>query len=136
MKIFKKTEEVHSEECGIVDELRQKIAEGAMPAAAEKVALEELSVLSRISPSSAEYTIGITYIDYLVGLPWNKRTEDNLDLKRAEAILNEDHYGQEKTKERILEHLAVKALRRNRKPNVLVVDDEEIVRQNLSHLLG
>lgn len=113
MKIFKKTEDHRPEGHGIIEELKRKIAEAGMPPAAEKVALEELFTLSRISPSSAEYTIGITYIDYLVGLPWNKRTEDNLDLTRAEAVLNEDHYGQEKTKDRILEHLAVKALRCN-----------------------
>jgi ATP-dependent Lon protease len=91
--------------------------------------------LSRISPSSAEYTIGITYIDYLVSLPWNRKTEDNLDIVRAERILNENHYGLDKIKERIMEHLAIKVLMMNKKARVLVIDDEEIARKNLEHIL-
>ena len=55
-----------------------------MPAPVQKIAEQELDLLTRISPASAEYTIGITYIDYLVSLPWNKKTEDNLDIVRAE----------------------------------------------------
>ena len=82
----------------------------------ERIAEQELAVLSRISPSTAEYTIGVTYIDYLISLPWNTKTEDNLDIARAERILNENHFGLNKIKERVMEHLAVKVLMMNRKP--------------------
>lgn len=85
-----------------------------MPGQVEKIAGQELSILAKISPATAEYTIGITYIDYLVCLPWNKKTEDNLDLVRAERILNENHYGLRTIKERVLEHLAVKVLMMNK----------------------
>jgi ATP-dependent Lon protease len=68
-------------------------------------------------------------------MPWNRRTEDILDIELAERILDEEHYGLKNIKERILEHLAVKKLKMNRKPQVLVVDDEEIVRRNMSHIL-
>src|SRR5512140_1133474 len=101
MKFFKTTEDSHQE--FIIDELRQKIALANMPAPVAKIAGQELDVLAKISPSSAEYTIGLTYIDYLVSLPWNKKTEDNLDLARAGRILNENHFGLTGIKERIME---------------------------------
>lgn len=106
-----------------------------MPPPVAKISEQELELLTRISPSSAEYTIGITYIDYLVSLPWNKKTEDNLDIVRAERILNENHYGLDKIKERIMEHLAIKVLMMNKKARILVIDDEEIARKNLAHIL-
>ncbi|MBZ0156565.1 MAG: response regulator [Alphaproteobacteria bacterium] len=134
MKFFRKSEEDEQE--AVLDELRQKIADAKMPPEVEKVALQELETLSKISPSASEYTIGLTYIDYLVSLPWNRRTEDTLDLNRAERILNEGHYGLYAVKERILEHMAVKVLVANRKPRLLIVDDEEIARKNLFHVLS
>jgi ATP-dependent Lon protease len=134
MKFFKTMEDSHQD--FIIGELRQKISLANMPPAVAKIAGREIDVLARISPSSAEYTIGLTYIDYLVSLPWNKKTEDNLDLVRAERILNENHYGLNTIKERIMEHLAVKVLMMNRKARLLVVDDEEIARKNLAHVLG
>jgi ATP-dependent Lon protease len=106
-----------------------------MPPPVAKIAEQELDLLTRISSSSAEYTIGITYVDYLVSLPWNRKTEDNLDIVRAERILNENHYGLDKIKERIMEHLAIKVLLMNKKARVLVIDDEEIARKNLAHIL-
>jgi ATP-dependent Lon protease len=133
MKFFKKSEDNQQE--FIIGELRQKIYSAKMPASVEKIAEQELAILTKISPSTAEYTIGITYIDYLVSLPWNKKTEDNLDIARAERILNENHYGLNKIKERVMEHLAVKVLMMNRKARLLVVDDEEIARKNLAHVL-
>ncbi len=126
MKFFKKSEDDQQE--NIIDELRQKTAAARMPEAVQKITEQELDTLCRISPSSAEYTIGITYVDYLLSLPWNKKTEDNLDIARAERILNEHHYGLAKIKERVLEHLAVKVLIMSRKARILVVDDEEIAR--------
>ncbi len=91
MKFFKKSGESQQE--FIIGELRQKIALANMPQAVSKIADQELDILSKISPSSSEYTIGYTYVDYLVSLPWNRRTEDNLDINRASLILHENHYG-------------------------------------------
>jgi len=133
MKFFKKSGDNQYEL--IIDELRQKISSASMPGPVKKIADQELSILAKISPSSAEYTIGVTYIDYLACLPWNKKTEDNLDLSRAERILNENHYGLSSIKERVLEHLAVKVLRMSKKARILIVDDEEIARKNLAHVL-
>ena len=133
MKFFKKSEDDHLE--SIAGELRQKISAARMPDAVRKIAEQELDVIARISPSAAEYTIGITYLDYLLSLPWNKGTEDNLDLGRAERILSENHYGLSTIKERVLEHLAVKVLIMSKKARVLIVDDEEIARKNLAHVL-
>ena len=133
MKFFQKSEDSHQE--FIIEELRQKISAAAMPNPVRKIAEQELELLTRISPSAAEYTIGITYIDYLVSLPWNKKTEDNLDIVRAERVLNENHCGLNRIKERIMEHLAIKVLMMNRKARVLVVDDEEIARKNIAHIL-
>src|SRR5208337_2266142 len=113
----------------------ESIASAHMPPRVEKVAIHELEGLSRISPSTTEYSIGTTYIDYLASLPWNKKTEDSIDLAYAKAILDKNHYGLPAIKERILEHLAVKSLIMNRKPRVLVVDDEEVARKNVSHIL-
>jgi len=133
MSIFKKSEE--RLQTAVIGDLRQMIASSKMPPHVQQIANKELELLSKTSPTTAEYTIGLNYIDYLVSLPWNKKTEDNLDLERAERILNERHHGLQKVKERILEHLAVKILRTNKKPRVLVVDDEEIARKNLEHIL-
>ncbi len=106
-----------------------------MPSHVQQIAERELEMLSKTNPAAAEYTIGLTYIEYLVSLPWHKKTSDNLDLERAEKILDEGHYGLREVKERIIEHLAVKILVMNRKPTILIVDDEEIARNNLEHIL-
>lgn len=134
MKFFKKPEEDHQDTT--IDELRGKIASANMPSPVEQIAYKELDLLNKIGPATTEYTIGLSYIDYLVSLPWNKRTDDNLDLTRAEDILNQEHYGLQKIKERVLEHLAVRTLKMNRKPSILVVDDEEVARKNLAHVLS
>mgnify|MGYP001563647796 CR=1 FL=1 len=133
MSIFKKSED--KLQTATVEELRKTIASANMPSHVRQTANKELEMLSKIGPSTAEYTIGLTYIDYLNRLPWDKKTEDNLDLQRVEKILNERHYGLHKIKERILEHLAVKRLMTHRKNRILVVDDEEIALRNLEHCL-
>ncbi|NWG03192.1 MAG: endopeptidase La [Syntrophaceae bacterium] len=92
-------------------ELRDKVQHVGMPQKVEEIAYKEINRLERMNPISAEYTVSRTYLDYLITMPWNKRTEDNLDLTRAQVILNEDHYDLEKVKERILEFLAVKKLK-------------------------
>ena len=134
MKFFKSSNDDQQEV--IIEDLRKKVSLAKMPAAVQRIAEQELAVLSKINQSAAEYTIGVTYIDYLISLPWNLKTEDNLDILRAERILNENHFGLNRIKERVMEHLAVKVLMMNRKPRVLVVDDEEIARKNLAHVLA
>ena len=96
-----------------LDELREKIEKAGMPEEAEKEALREFRRLGRIPPASAEYTVGRTYLDWLVRVPWSKETEDKYDIPRAKEILEADHYDLEKVKDRILEFLAV----RERKPD-------------------
>jgi len=135
MKFFKKPEEPETLQEPLIDELKAKILQSGMPHQAELIALKELDMLARVSPSTSEYTIGLNYIEYLASLPWNRRTEDMLDIGRAEKMLNEHHYGLENIKERVLEYLAVKKLKKDRKPMILVVDDEEITRKNLRHAL-
>jgi ATP-dependent Lon protease len=94
-----------------IHELREKVRDAGMPQKVEEIAYKEINRLERMNPISAEYTVSRTYLDYLITMPWNKKTVDNLDLGRAQVILNEDHYNLEKVKERILEFLAVKKLK-------------------------
>jgi ATP-dependent Lon protease len=94
-----------------IDDLRQKIEAAGMTDEAKKEALRELDRLSRMSPAAAEYTVARTYLEWLVALPWSKETEDSLDLAAARAVLDEDHSGLDKVKDRILEYLAVKTIR-------------------------
>ncbi len=93
-----------------VEELKVKIKEANMPEHMEKIALKELTRYERIPTSSPENTNIRTYLDWLINLPWSKKTEDHLDVNHAEKILNEDHHGLEKVKERVLEYLAVQQL--------------------------
>jgi ATP-dependent Lon protease len=101
------------------EELKRSIKKADMPKEVEKVALKELRRMSRMSPGAAEYTVARTYLDWLIELPWNKSSEDNLDIKHAEAILEDDHYGLEKVKKRILEYLAVRKLKSDMKGPIL-----------------
>jgi len=94
-----------------LDELREKIEAAGMTEEAHKEAVRELDRLSKMPPAAAEYTVARTYLDWLVALPWSKQTTDNLDLNEARRVLDDDHSGLEKVKERILEYLAVKSMR-------------------------
>ncbi len=94
-----------------LDELREKIDAAQMTEEAKKEALRELDRLGKMPPAAAEYTVARTYLDWLIALPWSKQTTDLLDLAAARAILDEDHWGLEKVKDRILEYLAVKSMR-------------------------
>ncbi|NTV13487.1 MAG: endopeptidase La [Desulfobulbaceae bacterium] len=141
MRIFGKDKErdpPETETTGEIEleKLRQSIRLAALPAKVEEVALAELANLSRGNPAAAEYPIGLNYLNYLVSLPWHQTTPDNLDLQRAEQILNREHFGLTEIKERILEHLAVRILKSASRPKVLVVDDEKIARRNLEHVLS
>src|SRR3954469_10301479 len=93
-----------------INELREKVEQAGMPEDIKARAIKEVDRMSRIPSASPEVGVIRTYVDWLVGLPWNVTTEDNLDLKEAARILDEDHYGLEKIKERILEYLAVRSL--------------------------
>jgi len=98
-----------------VREFEEKIAAAGMPEEAEKEARRELDRLRKLPTAAAEYGVIRTYLDWLVSLPWQKATEDQLDIARARQILNEDHYDLEKVKDRILEYLAVRKLKAERK---------------------
>ncbi|MYK90160.1 MAG: AAA family ATPase, partial [Acidobacteria bacterium] len=93
-----------------IEELRQKVEAAGMPDASLKEALRELDRLSRMPVAAAEYTVSRTYIDWLIALPWNQRTEEKIDLARTRETLDGDHSGLEKAKDRILEYLAVRKL--------------------------
>ena len=98
-------------------ELEDKIKAAKMPEESEKVAMKELDRLSRIPTQSPEYNVSRTYIEWLADLPWSESTEDRIDLKEAKKILDEDHYGLDKVKERIIEYLAVRNLKQKKDPN-------------------
>ena len=102
-----------------IKELRKRIEEANLPEEVQKVAEKELDRLSRIPPAAAEYTVSRTYLDWLLDLPWSVSTEDNLDVKRARQVLDEDHYNLEKVKKRILEYLAVRQLKADMKGPIL-----------------
>ena len=93
-----------------IEDYRAKIEEKNLPEEARKEAERELDRLSRMHPSSAEYTVASTYLDWLTALPWHESTEDNLDITKARKILDQDHFGLIKAKKRILEYLAVRKL--------------------------
>jgi len=102
-----------------IDDYRAKIKEKNLPEEAAKEAERELDRLSRMHPSSAEYTVASTYLDWMTVLPWNESTKDNLDIKKARKVLDEDHYGLEKAKKRIIEYLAVRKLKPDSKGPIL-----------------
>jgi ATP-dependent Lon protease len=102
-----------------IEEYRAKIEERNLPREARKEAERELDRLSRMHPSSAEYTVASTYLDWITALPWHERTEDNVDIKKAQKILDDDHYGLEKPKKRIIEYLAVRKLKPESKGPIL-----------------
>jgi len=102
-----------------VDEYREKLAKKDLPEEAKKEADRELQRLDRMHPSSAEYTVASTYLDWILTLPWREGTEDNLDIRKARKVLEEDHYGLEKPKKRIIEYLAVRKLKSDAKGPIL-----------------
>ena len=102
-----------------IEDLEKKIEAAKMPEDARKAADKELDRLRMIPPESAEHTVVRTYLDWLVSLPWAVSTDDNLDIKNARKVLDEDHYDLEKVKERILEFLAVRKLKHDTKGPIL-----------------
>jgi ATP-dependent Lon protease len=104
---------------GEIAELTEKIELAGMPEHVKATALKELDRYEKVPSSSAESAVIRNYIDWLISLPWTKKTEDDLDIHKAERILNKDHYGLEKVKERVLEYLAVQQLTRSLKGPIL-----------------
>ncbi|HPF33842.1 MAG TPA: endopeptidase La [Candidatus Krumholzibacteria bacterium] len=94
-----------------VDDLRERLQAADLPEHVRDTAEKEVDRLARMSPGASEYTVSKTYIDWLLDLPWKVRSEDSLDIKRAEQVLERDHYGLEDVKERILDFLAVRKLK-------------------------
>jgi ATP-dependent Lon protease len=99
--------------------IREEIKKAKMPEEAESKAIEELNKLKKTPPMSPESTVIRNYLDWLVEVPWSKKTKDNLDIKHVQKILDEDHYGLEKPKQRIIEHIAVLNLVQNMKGQIL-----------------
>lgn len=135
MSFFRKTEDLRPEIPQELIDLRAQIDKARIPDSVRSVVLKELERLEKTDSSAAEYPVGINYIDYLVSLPWTVSTNDNLDLARASYILEKKHHGLPQVKERVLEYLAVRTLRTLRRFSVLVVDDEEMARSNIQHVL-
>ncbi len=129
MKAIQKELGEKDDQAAEIEDFRKKIDEAKMPEEAEKQARRELDRLSRLSTAAAEYGVIRTYLDWLVSLPWSKSTEDNLDISHAREILNTDHYGLEDVKDRILEFLAVRKLRLDRKDEVKEASKDLIRRE-------
>lgn len=119
LKAIKRELGEEDERTAEVNELRKRIEEAKMPDEVRDVALKELDRLAKMPPAAAEYTVSRTYLDWLIELPWNKFTEDNLDVPAAEKVLDEDHYDLEKVKKRILEYLAVRKLKNDMRGPIL-----------------
>jgi ATP-dependent Lon protease len=135
MVFFRKQEEQAPKAGQDLQDLRESLAKADFPEHVAAVAEKELERLEKTDPAVAEYSIGTNYLEYLLSLPWKKATEDNLDLKRAEGVLQTKHFGLGHVKERILEYLAVRTWCSRQQFSVLVVDDEEIARHNLEYVL-
>ena len=118
MKLIKKElgrEDNQSE----LEEIKERIEKSGMSPVAREKALSELKRLELMPPVSAEATVPRSYIDWLLSLPWSKESKDKHDIRRAQKILDEDHFGLEKVKERILEFLAIRKLRKDKKGPIL-----------------
>jgi len=102
-----------------VDTLRDRVAQAEMPSEAERAAKKQLSRMRAMSPAGAEYQVARTYVEWLVDLPWGKTTADRLDVQEARRCLDEDHHGLDRAKRRILEYIAVRKLRTDKKGPIL-----------------
>ena len=137
MRIFKKETPpaVQEPPTTEMDQFRRAVHEAGMPPDVVETTLKEIDRIAKMPAGSAEHTIGINYLDYLTHLPWNRTSEDRLDLKTARQVLDSEHDGLPEIKSRVMEHLAVRILQSERRHSILVVDDEKITRRNLKHVL-
>jgi len=137
MIFFQKRTEGHTPEppTSDLEQLKARVQSQDLPPHAREAAMRELARLSKTDPSVAEYSVGLGYLDFMLGLPWTAATQDRLDLPSAEAVLTGRHHGLGQVKERVLEYLASRALRASSDFHILVVDDEDIARTNLEHIL-
>jgi ATP-dependent Lon protease len=129
MKAIQKELGERDEQAAEAEEFRQKIDAAKMPEEAEKMARRELERLERLPTAAAEYGVIRTYLDWLVTLPWSVQTDDNLDIKHAREVLNKDHFGLEDVKDRILEFLAIRKLRLERREEFKVESEDKIRRE-------
>ena len=129
MKAIQKELGDKDEQAVETEEFRQKIEDAKMPEEAAKQAKRELERLSHLPTAAAEYGVIRTYLDWLVSIPWSKDTADNLDIRHARKILDKDHFGLQDVKERILEFLAIRKLRLDRKDDKRKVSDDLIRRE-------
>ena len=129
MKAIQKELGEKDEQAAETEEFRKKIEDAKMPEEAEKQSNRELERLSRLPSAAAEYGVIRSYLDWLVSLPWSKSTQDNLDIPHARTILDQDHYGLEDVKERILEFLAIRNLRLERKDEIKQPSEDRIRRE-------
>ena len=113
-------------------DLRGRVESAGLPPDIADAGLAECDRLDGLDPSSPEYAISLNYLEFILSLPWNTTTRDDLDIVRAEQVLGARHYGLAPVKDRILEFLAVKNLRGGHGPRILLVDDEQIARENLT----
>lgn len=111
--------ELGDKDAGDVDDLRERLARMKLPDEVRDKAARELERLSRMAPGSPEIGVTRTYVEWILDLPWDVMTPDNLDLRRARRVLGEDHYGLEKVKERIIEYLAVRRIKNDMKGPIL-----------------
>ena len=119
MKAIQKELGEGDEQAKEIDELREQIDAAGMPDEVKKEALRELDRLTKMPAAAAEYTVARTYIDWLIAVPWAKRTEEDIDLARTKQVLDADHSGFERVKDRILEYLAVRKLKPDMKGPIL-----------------
>ena len=115
--------------------LRSRIDGANLPPYVEEAVCKELEKLEKTDPAVAEYSVGFNYIELVLSLPWNTSSQSTLELARAQSLLDTRHYGLSQVKQRILEFLAAKTLCSKAQQNILIVDDEEIARTNMEHVL-
>jgi ATP-dependent Lon protease len=116
--------------------MREAARTAGLPLSAQTAVDKEIARLEQTDPAVAEYSLGLNYLDCLLSVPWNASTPDNLDLNHAQMILDEEHYGLNRVKERVLEYLASRIMIGRRPSKVLIVDDEEVARTNLTRVFG
>ncbi len=139
MFFFQRNEEqVGDERAGddALSKLKTAAKNAGLPAQAAQAVEKEFGRLDQTDPAVAEYSIGLNYLECVLALPWNASTLDNLDLAHAQQVMDQEHFGLARVKERVLEYLASRIMIGRRAFKVLVVDDEELTRTNLGHVFS